>query len=227
MQKTIRKESLHFPKNLKAVLFDYDGVLADTMEDNFIAWAYAFRQYDITIWREDYFLLEGMTPKAIAEQLGKRFGLVQVQYLSIPELKANYYREHNNFHLYEGVTDTLKALRARNIRLALVSGAAEDRIRQMTPADVLNFFTVILSADHVTQPKPHPEPYLKGLKLLGVARDEAIVVENAPLGVQSAKAAGIYCIALLTTLESGALKLADHACRDMYELREYFKKIKQ
>lgn len=227
MQATIRKEPLNFPMNFKAVLFDYDGVLADTMEDNFAAWAYAFRQYDRKIGRDDYFPLEGMTPKAIAELLGKRFGLEKEQYTSIPELKANYYREHNNFRLYKGVVETLRALRAKNIRLALVSGAAEHRIREMTPSDVLNFFDVIISADHVTQPKPHPESYLKGLELLGVAPQEAIVVENAPLGIQSAKAAGLYCVVLLTTLESSALSLADHVCRDIYELREYFKVINQ
>jgi len=72
--------------NVEAILFDFDGVLADTMEDNFIAWKDAFKDRGIEILREDYFPLEGMRLMNVAETIGKKYGLKDKdEYLKIME----------------------------------------------------------------------------------------------------------------------------------------------
>lgn len=70
-------------------------------------------------------------------------------------------------------------------------------------------FDAIVSAEDVTGTKPDPEPYLLALEKLSVPADRAVVVENAPLGVQAAKAAGLRVIAVPTTNPPGSLRGAD------------------
>lgn len=199
----------NMPVEIKAVLFDYDGVIADTMADNFTAWEFAFRRFGVRISSEDYFALEGMTPVSIAEFLGKKFHLRKEQYTLIPDYKADYYRNHNVFRLYEGVYAALVTLKKMHMRLALVSGAANHRIQEMTPSRVLSLFDIIISADHITKSKPDAQGYRMALEGLGVNSCDAIVVENAPLGIQAAQNAGVYCVALTTTMPESKLRLAD------------------
>jgi sugar-phosphatase len=77
----------------------------------------------------------------------------------------------------------------------------------------------LVSADDVHNGKPHPEPYLKGAELLGVAPEKCVVVEDAPAGVQAAHAAGMRAIALTTTYPRSALADADVIVRDLSQVR--------
>jgi beta-phosphoglucomutase len=61
----------------------------------------------------------------------------------------------------------------------------------------------------VKRGKPHPEPYIKCAKLLGLKPSECVVIENAPFGIESAKKAGMFCIALTTSLPKAYLRKAD------------------
>lgn len=205
----------NLPKRIEAVLFDYDGVIADTMTDNFMAWKYAFQKFNVRISRNDYYALEGMTPVSIAAHLGKKFTLRKEQYTKILNYKADYYRNHNSFRLYEDVHAVLIALRNMRIRLALVSGAASQRILEMTPSQVLSLFDIIVSADHITKCKPNSQGYRKALDGLGIKPRNAIVVENAPLGIQAAINARVYCVALTTTMPASKLKLANTCLRSI------------
>lgn len=215
-------KEINIPRVLKAVFFDYDGVVADTMEDNYEAWRFAFGQHGVEIGREEYFLLEGMSPKSIAERLGGDHGLSESSFDRLTDLKAEYYRFHNKFRLYPNIQELLIQLKEKGIKLALISGAKRHRIIEMTPVDFLALFDLIVTADDVVRPKPNPESYLLGLKSLAVASDEVIVIENAPLGIQSGKAAGIYCLALCTTLAKSYLKEADLVLNDMQDVSELF-----
>ncbi|MEK7060637.1 MAG: HAD family phosphatase [Patescibacteria group bacterium] len=203
---------------IKAVLFDYDGVLADTMRDNDIAWKNAFAKQGVTLGIMEYLLLEGMTPHAIATKLTKDHGLSESVIADIIEDKKKYYKENNSFRLYPGVQKFITSLHHRGIKLALVSGAASHRIEEMTPKELLVLFDVIITADDEIASKPNPDPYLKALKKIGVSANEAVVVENAPLGIQSARAAAIYCIAVTSTLPEIVLKNADRVVQDFNEL---------
>lgn len=205
-------------KKVKAVLFDYDGVIADTMADNCKAWKHAFADFSVPITDQEYYLLEGMTPAAIAEKIGTQYALSQDAIMQIPKKKADYYRLDNSFRVYPEISDIVRAIKARGIKLALVSGADRHRIEEMTPKELLSLFGVIVAADDITHPKPDPEPYRIVLERLSVTPEEAVVIENAPLGIQSAKAAGCYCIALETTLPRDLLTAADRVISDHQQL---------
>jgi beta-phosphoglucomutase len=214
MNNTVRT----FPKNLQAVLFDYDGVIVDSMGENYIAWKYAFEQSGITITEDAFYALEGMSPSEITQTLGKQFHLSAPEYEAIAQTKHAYYKAHNTFRLFPGVFDLLRSLKERHIRIALVTGGILPRVSQEEQGAVLAYFDVIVTSEMVARTKPYPDPYIKALKELGVDAKNAIVIENAPLGITSAHGAGIYCIAVPTSFPCSELE-ADLCVSDLNHVR--------
>ena len=88
------------------------------------------------------------------------------------------------------------------------------------PIYLQRLFQVIITGDDVKIGKPDPEPFLRALDTLGIVADEAVVVENAPCGIQSAKAAGITCLAIETSLPRSYLQDADYVFSSIKELSE-------
>jgi beta-phosphoglucomutase len=91
------------------------------------------------------------------------------------------------------------------------------------PSDFLSRFSVVVTRETVTNTKPHPEPYLKASGTLGVKPSMCLAVENAPLGIKSAKSAEMLCVAICTTLEGENLEEADIVVQDHTELFHFFK----
>ena len=94
----------------------------------------------------------------------------------------------------------LRALERAGLRRVLVTGSSQATLLDNINHDYPGAFNAgdRVTALDVRHGKPHPEPYLKGLEIAGVAPEEAIVIENAPLGVHAGKAAGIYTVAVTT-----------------------------
>ena len=93
--------------------------------------------------------------------------------------------------------------------LGVVSGSNKETVHTIINAFFPNTFQVIIDGEATRISKPSPEPYLIAVKQLGVPAEECLVIENAPLGVQSAKNAGLRCIAVATYLDRQYLKDAD------------------
>jgi beta-phosphoglucomutase len=93
--------------------------------------------------------------------------------------------------------------------LALVTGTSRHEAQKLLPKDLWDCFDVTVCGCDVQNGKPHPEPYIKALTKLDVKPEEAVVFENAPFGIRSAKAAGLYCLALETSLPASYLTGAD------------------
>ena len=203
----------------EAILFDLDGTLADTMEDNFLAWKKSFEQYNTNITREDYFPLEGLNLLEISNIICKKYSLSSDNSSRIVKLKNKYYLENHDFRFYPGAEELVNVLKKDKL-LALVSTSPREKLEKTVPKNFLKNFNVIISGDDVQHGKPAPEPYLKAIDALFLKPEQCIVIENAPFGIQSAKAAGIYCIALATTLSKKELKLADEIVCDIKNLKE-------
>lgn len=204
----------------KVVLFDFDGVIGNTMEDNFAAWRYAFSQYGINIDKNEYFLLEGMSARRIAEHFLTQNSKSPALIDKIVELKEKYYLENNTFSVYEDVEPLLPRLKSKGCLLGLVSGGSYSRLLSSLKEEYLKKFDVLVTGDRVNNPKPHPEPYLSAVKQLGVHPSTCIAVENAPLGIQSAKAAQMYCVAVTRTLDEKYLTDADKVLDRITDIEE-------
>lgn len=207
-------------KKFKVVLFDFDGVLGRTMENNAMAWEYAFSKYGIRFNKDEYLLIEGLNTKKVVEHFAGVASAAVIDVEAIVSLKEKYYMENSNFSLYEGAEILLGELKKKGYRLGLVSAANYKRISKTVSEAIRERMDVIITGDRVRNCKPHPEPYLSAAGALSVSPGECVVVENAPLGIEAARAAGMYCIAIASTLEKRYLKNADRIVDTLSEIRE-------
>ena len=205
-----------------AVLFDFDGVVGNTMEDNFQAWGAAFREMGIQISKEAYFLMEGATTLAVAEFfLNNEGGDVSLA-ASVVRSKERHYLARNNFVLYEDVEWLVTRLKDAAYKLGIVSGANRARLSALGINDFLAKFDVIVTGEDVNKGKPDPEPFLIAAHKLGLLPKECAVVENAPYGIASAKGAGMFCVAVCSTLNASYLVQADRVVENISKVAEIF-----
>lgn len=210
----------------RAVLFDMDGVVADTMPLHYEAWRRAFEISGITIEKIDVYLREGMTTWAMAENIAGAKGreLTQEQLDRIVEDKSIFFTKlaMEKAKAYDGVTETLRMLRNNGLKVALVTGSRRNAVAIVLKTIGLEgAFDAIVCAEDVKHGKPGPEPYEAAIKMLGVNRLNCIVVENAPMGIKSAKAAKVdYVIAVATTLPESYLSEADDTMSSITDLEQ-------
>lgn len=199
----------------KAILFDLDGVITDTMKFHYEAYRQAFEPLGISLTPLDVYLSEGMPSLDVGKALVKKYGVsVEVEQLkNVIEQKRELYRKlaAGHIQMYPGVKNTIGLLRDNGIKLALVSGS--NRISVMKVLDEIDMadkFDAIVTGADTERGKPYPDPYVKAMNMLGIPGENSVVVENAPLGIKSAKAAGVdYVIAVTTTLPEQYLQEAD------------------
>ncbi len=211
-------------KKYKAILFDFDGVIGKTMEDNYRAWKNAFAKHNIVVTKKEYFLLEGMNVKNVALYFLKKNRCSQKLLKKIIDEKEKYYRNHNKFRLYSGVKKIISYLQKKKYLLGLVTGGERTRIMRTLRDNKLNIFDVVITGDEIRKCKPDPEPYLTAAKKLKTMPSQCLVVENAPLGIESAQRAGIHSIAVCSTLDKKYLKNADKIINKISELKKYVSK---
>lgn len=199
-------------EGIRAVLFDMDGVLYDSMPNHAIAWTKAVQQYGLHMTPEEVYMNEGRTGAGTIHTLTQRtWGREATE----EEIEAIYRTKSEIFNTcpealpMRGAADVLYKVRARGLTRVIVTGSGQhsllDRLNHTYPEMFCE--NLMVTAFDVQLGKPYPEPYLKGLVKAGRALHsdqrpllprEAVVVENAPLGIQAAKAAGIYTIAVNT-----------------------------
>lgn len=186
-----------------AVFFDMDGVLFDSMPAHAKSWALIAKQYGFDLPYEEVFMHEGRTGFATINMLMQRtFGRDATQQ-EIDEIYDAKCREFNNYPQagkMPGAHDLLIKLSKACIPTFVVTGSGQASLLERLQNNFPGMFHPehIISSKDVKHGKPHPEPYLMALERAGIEPSEAVVVENAPLGVRSARAAGIFTIAVNT-----------------------------
>ncbi len=202
---------------IDTVLFDFDGVLFKTIEDHYASWDHAFGYIGKRVRWEDFAVLEGQNFYTIARQLGELYGVPDSDMAKIAEMKNKHYFKHHRPEPYPDAIQAIEKFISFRWSLGIVTGGYRERIIPSLPESWKSRFQVMVSADDVKRTKPDPEPYqLAALKLNKDSR-QCLVVENAPLGVKSAVSAGMYCIAVTTTLPADYLREADFIASGMTE----------
>ena len=211
----------------KAILFDLDGTLAQTMEFHYDAWRKSMLHYGIDLAPEDYYPLEGTNLYELAKKLFALYKLNGCDEKELVNNKEKYYLDANKFVLYAGVAELLNVIKSNNIKLGLVTAGLRKRVNDTLPTGFLKIFDVIITGNDTNVGKPSPKPYLKAAKKLGVIPEECIAVENAPIGILSARNAKIYCIAICNTVDNSYLSGANEVVNSFEEMRntETFKRL--
>lgn len=187
----------------KAVLFDMDGVLFDSMPNHAYAWSHAMTQYGLAMTREEVYMNEGRTGSATINILAQRFWgreATEEEKQLIYEAKSKVFNTCPEAKPMPGALETLQAVKEKGLKIVLVTGSAQTSLLEKLERSYPGYFhqDLMVTGFDVTLGKPYPEPYLKGLQKAGIKPEEGIVIENAPLGVQSGHAAGIFTIAANT-----------------------------
>ena len=189
--------------DVRAALIDMDGTLYDSMPNHARAWYNTITALGIDATVDEFFMYEGRTGASTINLLFNRaFGRDATD----KEKKDIYHQKTVEFcklpavGVMPGAPLMVRELRDRDIIPVLVTGSGQSSLISRLDADYDHAFTAemrVTSAD-VFHGKPHPEPYLMALRKAGIEPWQAIAVENAPLGVQSAADAGVFTIAVVT-----------------------------
>lgn len=190
-------------KKLKAVLFDMDGVLFNSMPYHSEAWHNIMKSHGLTLSREEAYMHEGRTGASTINIVFQR----ELGREATPEEIENIYKEKSIlFNSYPeaermpGAWELLQKVKEDGLTPMVVTGSGQlsllERLEQNFPGMFCK--ELMVTAFDVKYGKPHPEPYLMALKKGGLEASEAVVVENAPLGVESGHKAGIFTIAVNT-----------------------------
>jgi HAD superfamily hydrolase (TIGR01509 family) len=211
----INKEKL--PNPLKAVFFDMDGVLYDSMKNHASTWVASFKQAGIDFPAYDAYLNEGRTGPGTIELAFKQYGNREATEEDIQNIynhKTSLMLEAPEALILPGMQEIIRQTMDAGIKVMVVTGSKQPSLIERLQKDFGIPDGAIVSGFDVKRGKPDPEPYLIALEKTGCKCDEALVIENAPMGVRSAHAAGIPTLAVNTGIlkdnvlsDEGAIKV--------------------
>jgi len=208
--------------SIKAVLFDLDGVLLNSIPAHVRAWQKVFAAKGLRLPRLDIVLREGVDYQKTARDWMRRAGLpISQESLRalLTERNAIFQEGKRGIRFFPGALPLLKDLRRKGYHLALVTGTPRFLVRKILGRRFLRLFSVVVTPEEVKRGKPFPDPYLRAVKRLGLPKRNCLVVENAPYGVRSAKRAGVFCVGLTTSVPRRFLKGADDIVSSLAVLR--------
>ena len=204
----------HKLEDVKAVLFDMDGVLYDSMPGHEIAWMRLCKENGIDAKPEEFYAHEGRTGTSIINILFQRqfgHGVSAEEAARLYSYKAAYFKALGEAPLMPGAQEAVKAVLASNAVPVLVTGSGQASILDRLNRDYPGAFVAgrrVTAAD-VKHGKPDPEPYLMGMEKVDAKPWQSIAIDNAPLGVESASKSGAFTIGVRTgPLPEGSLLAA-------------------
>ncbi|MGD0201409.1 MAG: HAD-IA family hydrolase [Bryobacteraceae bacterium] len=209
----------------RGVALDLDGVIVDGMPFHLQAWAEAFSAYGIDVTASEIYMLEGAKSEYVVDVIcstrDREMPLAQKN--GIVSLKRKRYSEIFRVVPLHGATTLIEVLCAYNYKLALVTGApAKSAQATLQHLAINQRFSALISYETVSEGKPSAEPYLAARSMLSVPPENCLVIENAPLGIESAKSAGLPCLAVATYLDAQRLTRADLVLRNVEDCAPWF-----
>jgi beta-phosphoglucomutase-like phosphatase (HAD superfamily) len=201
---------------LRAVVFDFDGVIANSEPLHYDAFRHILAGEGIDLAKEDYYGLylgydDAGVFAAVGRDRGAAWATAKVTALVAAKARHLEQLEADGSILFPGADAAIRRLAAA-VPLAIASGALGVEIRRVLDrAALTGYFAAIVAAGDTTAGKPSPDPYLRALALVGEATGQplraadCVAVEDSPWGLQSARAAGLHTVAVAHTYDHAAL----------------------
>lgn len=188
---------------LKATLFDMDGVLFDSMKNHATAWNKAMKLYNMTLTEEEAYMHEGRTGASTINIVSVRergYEATEEEIKEIYKTKSDIFNGLPKAKRMPGALEVLTQIKENGLTPMVVTGSGQLSLLDKLNHNFPNIFQehLMVTAFDVKYGKPNPEPYLMALKKAGINANQTIVIENAPLGVQAGVAAGIFTVAVNT-----------------------------
>ncbi|MCZ3389274.1 MAG: HAD family phosphatase [Actinomycetia bacterium] len=189
--------ALPIERPLDAVLFDMDGLLVDTEPQWFAAESATVEQLGGTWGKQQQIDLLGSNLPVAASYMieftGSRLDMPTVMQMLLENMTEQLV---GAITFQPGVLNLLDALVAAGVPLALVTSSVRVHVDMVLSHLSSQPFRYQVTAEDVANLKPHPEPYLSALSLLGASAERSVVLEDSPAGVAAAEAAGCHVVAV-------------------------------
>lgn len=173
------------------LIFDCDGTLTNSMPLHFVSWRDTLERYGIVFTQQEFYRLAGVPSDKIVQQLASDQGVEADAQRVAAEKEASFLE---SLELLEPIPFVLEQVKRHHGKLpmAVASGGIRPVIdRQLKQIGLHETFDVIVTAEDTERHKPFPDVFLKAAELLGVAPEGCCVYEDADLGIEAAKAAGM------------------------------------
>ncbi|MEQ1829728.1 MAG: HAD family phosphatase [Pirellula sp.] len=190
----------------KAIIFDCDGTLVDSMPVHFLAWHETMTRYGVRFPEDRFYALGGMPSHRIIELLSKEQNIAMDARTVADEKEQAFLDRINLLVPIEPVMDVVRQSRGRK-PIAVASGGFRNVIMlQLAQMKVSDWFDAIVTAEDTDRHKPEPDVFLEAARRLGVSARDCLVFEDADLGVEAALRANMKCIDVRTFFTPRRLK---------------------
>lgn len=206
------------PRNLHAIVFDFDGVIADSERLHLRSYQEVLAPEGVTISTDDYLQKYlGYDDVGVFKAVGKDYGLPMDDH-RVSELITRKGETYDSLSaagemLFPGAADFIRSAVAADVPIAIASGALTHEIEEvLTRANLRQLFPVIVGADQTERSKPHPDPYRTAFARLRAhtGRDlltwRSVAIEDSRWGLVSAKGADLRCVAVTNTYKAADLR---------------------
>ncbi|GGF73526.1 beta-phosphoglucomutase [Paenibacillus albidus] len=216
-------------REIKACLFDLDGVLVDTAKYHYIAWKELADSLGFTFTEQDNERLKGVSRTASLNILLEIGGLLldEEEKTRLAEQKNNRYVQYiakmDSSEILPGALEFLRECREQGLKIALGS-ASKNAMTILNNTGLTPYFDAIIDGTHTSAAKPDPEVFLLGAQALGTAPGQCVVFEDAEAGIEAAIRAGMASIGIGSpqTLSAANLVVPSLAQMNVSLLRESF-----
>ena len=206
----------------KYVLFDFDGVIANTEESNKRYLEKALKEHGITLTEKDRQQLIGNSDKTVLQNILKRGTFsVSEEELAITRKRIGNTYENTDIQPMPELVPMLHLLREKGIKTAIASSTSTKLIIiALDKMGMTSLFDTIVCGDMCTKSKPHPQIYQQSMEYLGAKPEECIVIEDSTAGITAGKRAGAYVIAYLGSGLQQDIHEADFSVKTYIECKE-------
>lgn len=214
---------------LKAFIFDMDGVILDSEPNQLRAFNRVLQDYNISIEMEEFKKkYMGHQDTWISEKIVSEYSLPVTKDKFVLAKRSAYFDIISNeeIHPFPGAVEAIKEIK-KIVPLGIASSSNLKEIEMITKRfGIREYFSVLLSSFDVPKGKPAPDIYLRIAEMMKVNPQFCGAIEDTPLGIQSAKSAGMMCVGITTTHNENELRAADYVINHFKKLVEIVSNIK-
>ena len=206
----------------KAFLFDFDGVITDSETYAFMSLKTVMKKYyDVDVEDGDIALTIGLDAFGTAAEVSRKYGVDMPgeRFIELVRTIPDYYTEYPDIKPFPLIPELLSMLKERGMRIAIVSSTRTAHLHTaLRRMGLESYPEAVIGGDSVLRHKPDPEPYLAGMDALGCTPEEAVAIEDSPVGLLAARRAGLNTIGFKGSVVEQDTSLADISISGYQEL---------
>ena len=185
---------IEISKNVKGLIFDLDGTVANTMQNHFLSWRKAVLPYGIDFNAELFKSLTGKPRAATILKLNELFG-TNMDPLKVGNVKAEHFKKMVNETKEISIVADVVRKYHNILPMSIGTGSTKNGAKKtLEVIKMSHYFDIVITADDIQNPKPHPETFLTCADLMGISPKDCVVFEDGILGMQAAEEAGMMVV---------------------------------